>query len=211
MRLAPSIRALLLYLAGAIALFSSAWIDPLHRSAGLSGDAQLFMWMLGWVPYSITHGQNPLFTDFLIYPTGANLFWTLIPILPGLVLAPFMALLGPVAAYNLAMTVALAGSAWCAYFAINAFVDDRLGAFLGGLLFGFSPYMLAHALGHLNLVICFTPPLAMLLLAELLLQLRHTPHPHRGCIGGHSEPRVERRGHQSCHQRALVPCWERGG
>ena len=172
MRRAPSIWALLIYLASAVVLFSSAWGDPLHRSAGGPGDAQLFMWMLGWVPYSISHGLNPLFTDYLIYPSGANLFWTLIPILPGLVLAPVMAWLGPVAAYNLAITVALAGSAWCAYFAINAFVKDRLGSFLGGWLFGFSPYMLAHALGHINLVICMTPPLAMLLLAELLVWQR---------------------------------------
>jgi hypothetical protein len=172
MRRAPSIGALLIYLASAIALFSSAWVDPLHRSAGGPGDAQLFMWMLGWVPYSIGHGLNPLFTDYLIYPSGANLFWTLIPILPGVVLAPVMAWLGPVAAYNLAITLALAGSAWCAYYAINAFVKDRLGSFLGGWLFGFSPYMLAHALGHINLVICMTPPLAMLLLAELLVWQR---------------------------------------
>jgi hypothetical protein len=172
MRRAPSIWAFLVYLASATVLFSSAWVDPTYRSAGSAGDSELFMWMLGWVPYSITHGLNPLFTDYLIYPSGANLFWTLIPILPGVVLAPFMALLGPVAAYNLAITVAMAGSAWCAYFAINAFVKDSLGSFLGGWLYGFSPYMLAHALGHINLVICMTPPLAMLLLAELLVWQR---------------------------------------
>ena len=172
MRRAPSFWAFLIYLLSATVLFSSAWMDPAFRSAGSAGDSELFMWMLGWVPYSITHGLNPLFTDYLIYPSGANLFWTLIPLLPGVVLAPFMSLLGPVAAYDLAITAAMAGSAWCAYFAIKAFVKDRLASFLGGWLYGFSPYLLAHALGHINLVICLAPPLAMLLLAELLVWQR---------------------------------------
>src|SRR5947199_63172 len=28
------------------------------------------MWMLAWVPYSITHGLNPFFTDYLLAPHG---------------------------------------------------------------------------------------------------------------------------------------------
>ena len=167
-----SLGAFLLYLLLAVALFSSAWINPTYLSIGSPGDPELFMWMLAWVPYSISHGLNPLFTDFLIYPQGANLFWTLIPIVPGLVLTPVMVALGPVFAYNLVMTLALAGSAWCAYVAIHAFVHDRLASLLGGLLFGFSPYMLAHSLGHPNLVVCVTPPLALLLLAELCVWQR---------------------------------------
>jgi hypothetical protein len=80
--------------------------------------------------------------------------------------------LGPVATYNVVMTLALATSAWCAYIAINALVGDRVGAVLGGLIFGFSPYMLAHSLGHPNLVIAFTPPLALLILTELFMWQR---------------------------------------
>jgi hypothetical protein len=40
---------------------------------------------------------------------------------------------------------------------------------VGGLIFGFSPYMLAHSLDHPNLVICVTPPLALLIVAELFV------------------------------------------
>ena len=167
-----SLGAFVIYLALAVALFVSAWINPTYLSIGYAGDPELFMWMLAWVPYSISHGLNPFFTDYLIYPQGANLFWTLIPIVPGLVLTPVMVGLGPVFAYNLVMTLALAGSAWCAYLAINAFVGDRLASLFGGLLFGFSPYMLAHSLGHPNLIICVTPPLALLILAELFVWQR---------------------------------------
>ncbi len=142
------------------------------------------MWLLAWVPYSISHAMNPLFTNFLIYPQGANLMWTLIPIVPGLVLTPVLVWLGPVAAYNLLMTLALGTSAWCAYLAIYKLIGDRVGAVLGGLLFGFSPYMLAHSLGHPNLVIAFTPPLALLILAELLVWQRRPAWQGGVALGG---------------------------
>lgn len=161
-----------LYLALAFAMFASAWRDPTYLSVGTAGDPELYMWMLSWVPYSVTHGLNPFFTDFLLYPHGGNLLWSLIPIVPGFLLTPVLALFGPVAGYNLTMTLALALSAWCAYLVIARLVEDRVAAFVGGLIFGFSPYMLAHALGHPNLVICLAPPLVLWILAELLVWRR---------------------------------------
>ncbi len=160
------------YILLAFLLFASAWRDPTYMSVGAAGDSELFMWMLSWVPYSLSHGLNPFFTDFLIYPHGANLLWTLIPLVPGLLLSPALLLVGPVAGYNLSMTLALALSAWAAYLVFNRLVEDRAGSFVGGLIFGFSPYMLAHSLGHPNLVICVTPPLVLWILAELLVWQR---------------------------------------
>lgn len=180
----PSVWAFLVYLVLAAALFSSSWVNPTYLSVGTAGDPELFMWLLAWVPYSISHALNPLFTNFLIYPEGANLMWTLIPIFPGVLLSPVMVAFGPVATYNVVMTLALAISAWCAYVSINALVGDRVGAVVGGLIFGFSPYMLAHSLGHPNLVICFTPPLALLILAELFVWQRRPPWQAGLALGG---------------------------
>ncbi len=160
------------YLALAVLTFASAWRDPTYLSVGTAGDPELYMWMLTWVPYSLGHGLNPFFTDFLLYPHGGNLLWSLIPIVPGLLLSPVLVLFGPVAGYNLTMTLALALSAWCAFLVIARLVQDRVAAFVGGLIFGFSPYMLAHALGHPNLVICVMPPLVLWILAELLVWKR---------------------------------------
>lgn len=171
-RLTSSLGILFLYLVLAVAVFGSAWANPTNLSVGAAGDPELFMWLLAWVPYSISHGMNPLFTNFVIYPQGANLMWTLIPIVPGLLLSPVMAWFGPVLAYNASMTLALALSAWCGYLATNALVGNRVGALVGGLIFGFSPYMLSHSLGHPNLVICVTPPLALLIVAELFVWQR---------------------------------------
>ncbi len=170
-----SIASLLIYLAISLVVFSSAWANTAHLSVGVYGDPQMFMWAFNWTPYALSHHLNPFFTDYLNYPAGANLLWNPIPSIPGLLLAPVQTLFGQVVAYNLLITLALAFSAWFAQLAIGSLVGDRLAAFFGGLLYGFSPYMLAHALAHANFVIGVFPPIALLLLAELFVWQRHRP------------------------------------
>ncbi|HEV2034617.1 MAG TPA: hypothetical protein VGU71_10550 [Candidatus Dormibacteraeota bacterium] len=169
------IASLLIYLAISVVIFSSAWVDPDHLSIGVYGDPQMFMWAFNWTPFALSHHLNPFFTDYLNYPTGANELWMALPAIPGLLLAPVQRLFGPVVAYDLLMTLAPALSAWLAQVVIARLVRDRLAAFFGGLLYGFSPYMLAHALAHANFVIAVFPPLAMLLLADLFVWQRHRP------------------------------------
>lgn len=167
--------ALAAYVALAVLLFGSAWRDPFRVTVGIGGDPELFMWLLSWTPFSISHGLNPLLTDYLNYPSGANLMWNTVQLAPGLLLWPLLAAFGPVLTFNALMTLALALSAWCAFLAVRAIVGDSVGAFAGGLLYGFSPYMLGHALGHPNFVICLFPPLNLLLLYELLVRQRRAP------------------------------------
>ena len=59
------------------------------------GDPALTMWFLKWVPYALSHGHNPLFTDWINVPHGANLAQnTLMPLLC-LIFAPITYLLDP--------------------------------------------------------------------------------------------------------------------
>jgi hypothetical protein len=128
------------------------------------------MWFLGWTRFALSHGYNPLFSDFLDYPHGVNLMWNSSTLLPGALLSPVTAWQGPVVAYNLLLTLSLPLSAWCAYLAIGRWVTSRNAAVVGGLLYGFSPYMMAQALAHVNLTLAFAPPLVLLLLHNLLAQ-----------------------------------------
>jgi hypothetical protein len=77
--------------------------------------------------------------------------------------------------YNLAATLSLALSAWLAQLAILRVVPSRVAAFLGALFFGFSPYMMGHAWGHLTITLAFFPPLTLLLLHETLCRQRWRP------------------------------------
>ncbi len=134
----------------------------------------MFMWHLRWVPYALSHGLNPLFTDHLNVPDGVNLMWNTPMPLAGFLLAPITATVGPVFSYNVLMTLAVALSGWCAYLMLTRYTASRLAAILGGVLYGFSPYMVAHALAHPNLATAFVPPLMFMLLDEILVRQRRS-------------------------------------
>jgi hypothetical protein len=163
------------YVLLAVALFGHAWADPLHRWVGAPQDAPLFVWAMRWWPWAVGHGHNPLFSHFLGVPRGVNLTWvTSVPAL-SLALAPVTLLLGPIFSYNAAATLAVAASALSAFVVIGRVVTDRRAAFAGGLLFGFSPFIVAQSLGHLMLSAAFLVPLFALVVGEVVVVQRRRP------------------------------------
>ena len=80
--------ALALYSVLAAVVFLSTWVDPGVRWIGSPKDPQLFIWYLGWIPHQLSHGLNPLYTNYLSYPPGVNLMWNTSMIFPALVLWP---------------------------------------------------------------------------------------------------------------------------
>ncbi|HLB77175.1 MAG TPA: hypothetical protein VJO72_09095, partial [Candidatus Dormibacteraeota bacterium] len=158
------------YLLLSVVLFASAWRMPFTLAVGNGTDSLLAMWFLKWLPFAISHGQNPLLTTYVDYPAGVNLMWNGSMPLVDLILTPVTTTLGPILAYNLMATLAVALSAWSAFLLISRFVQRPLAAAVGGLLYGFSPLMMAHLLGHPALFIAFIPPLLFLLLDDALVR-----------------------------------------
>jgi hypothetical protein len=167
--------ALVFYVLLAVALFSSTWVDPAGSWIGSRKDPALFIWYLGWIPRELAHGHNPLVTDYLSYAPGVNLMWNTSMIFPALLLWPVTALFGPVVAYNVLVTAGIALSAWSAFLAARRFIDRPLLCFLAGLLYGFSPALIAQALGHPHVEVALFPPIALLLGHEILVRRRMHP------------------------------------
>jgi hypothetical protein len=174
----PLVGAGILYLAVATGFFATIWFTPGGPSStalGVGGDPQLAIWFLRWQAFALAHGHNLLFTTYLDAPQGVNLMWNTTAPLMGVVLAPVTLTLGGVFAYNLAETLGLAGSAMAAFVMIRRYVraTDAIGtvaALVGGAVYGFSPYMAAHALGHPPAVTLFTVPLMLLLVDDLFVR-----------------------------------------
>jgi hypothetical protein len=164
--------ALIAYLGMATLLFAPAWAAPSARLIGPSGDPQQATWFLSWTPYAVGHGLNPLVTGHINAPVGVNLMWNTLMPLPGLLLWPVTALFGAVVSYNLLVTVGIALSAWCAFLAMRRYVDRDVAAFVGGALYGFSPFVLGQALGHPDLAFAAVPPLVLMLLDDLVTERR---------------------------------------
>ncbi len=178
----------LLYLAIATGFFATIWFQPGGPSStalGVGGDPQLAIWFLRWQGFALAHGHNLVFTTYLDAPEGVNLMWNTTAPLMGVILAPVTLTLGGIFAYNLAETLGLALSALAAFVMIQRYVraTDAIGtiaALVGGALYGFSPYMAAHALGHPPAVTLFTPPLMLLLVDDLFV--RQTGRAIRGGV-----------------------------
>src|SRR5207245_5734111 len=112
------------------------------------------------------HHFYPSVTDLIFYPSGTNILWANAdaPIALAWIAAPITLAFGPIVAYNLLQTLALALSAWAAFLAIRRYVILIPAAFVGALVYGFGPYVMGQSYGHMALTFGFIPPLLPILL-----------------------------------------------
>jgi hypothetical protein len=159
----------LLFFLAITTLFLLPWITVPDGWTGGHGDEVLETWFLGWVPWAIAHGQNPLITTMIHYPDGVNVMWnTSLPLL-GAVGAPVGWLFGPRVEYHLWLSVGIALSGFFAYL----FMSRRtrlVPAVLCGVVYAFSPFMAFHIGGHLHEAFACGPPLLLILFDDLLVR-----------------------------------------
>lgn len=138
------------------------WPHPGRFLVGTSGteDPQKYVWWFEWWPHAILNWENPFYSHAVFAPTGIDLVWTTsVPAL-ALVFSPLTLLFGPVVSYNVAAVLLPALSAWTAYLLLRYIQLSIASSLVGGYLYGFSSYVLAHQLaGHLNLTGIFLTPL----------------------------------------------------
>jgi hypothetical protein len=150
---------------------------------GDAGDPSFSIWALQWLPFAIGHHLNPLFTDYLHYPAGANLMWNGSILFPALVLAPVTVLFGPLVSYNLLVLLSMSLSGWCAYLAVRRFSRHWVSAAIGGLLYEFSPFMASQIVGHSQLFPAMFPPLLVIFADEILVRQLRRPWLIGGLLG----------------------------
>ena len=167
----------LLYLALGFALWVHAWAEgaTTHTLCGC-GDPALFLWFFQWPATALAHGQNPFFSTALFHPGGINLLAQTsvtglsLPLVAGhLDLGP-----GGLAQRRLhhdarahrlhrLRRASAAGPRWTP------------AAFVGGLLYGFSPFVLTSLeFAHLMTAALMLLPLILAVLDEILIRQRHS-------------------------------------
>jgi len=148
------------------------WPLALHLAThipGTGGDGPNFLWRLWWVPHAIfERGASPWHSDFLFHPQGASLIFDTLSPLYGVLSYPFQALAGVVVTYGVLLVISLALAAWGAYLLALHLTGDRSASLVAGTVFGFSPYLLVHLWGHLNLVAAWPLPFFALCLIRAL-------------------------------------------
>jgi hypothetical protein len=134
---------------------------------GYPGDNFQHAWFLWHFARAVLHGHNPFYTHLIYYPSRVNLAWSTTDPLAALLALPLSVFAGPVVAYNFSLILQLALAAFCARLLCLRISKNEAAAFIGGMIFGFSPFLMAHALAHLSLVTAFPIPLFVLALDRI--------------------------------------------
>lgn len=117
-----------------------------------------FWW---WKTCLLDLHQSPYFASVLFHPTGASMaFYTHSPF-NMLAALPFAAWLGPGAAYNFCVLLALTLSGWTAWLLVREITGEGRAGFVAGLVYSFFPHHMEQTLEHLNLFSIQFIPLAL--------------------------------------------------
>jgi hypothetical protein len=128
-------------------------------------DEQFYAWSLGWWPYAVSHGINPLFSSQIGAPHGYDLAWASTAPSVDLAMWPVTAAFGVVVSYNIVTLLIPPVSAWAAFVLARRLTGRFWASLLAGAIYGFCPYELLHTWqGQPNLtVIGLFPLLAYLM------------------------------------------------
>jgi hypothetical protein len=123
-------------------------------------DVQFYAWSLGWWPWAVSHGVNPLFSSQIGAPHGYDLAWASTVPSVDLLMWPVTAAFGVVVSYNLVLLLIPPVSGWAAFVLARRLTGRFWPSLLAGAVYGFCPYELLHTWqGQPNLTVIALFPL----------------------------------------------------
>jgi hypothetical protein len=173
-RLAPAVLAVAVYcVLGAFVYGAHSPVSSTVLPPCACGDLSSQTWFTGWPAYAFTHGLNPFYSTFVNVPGGVSLLSNTSTPLLGIVFTPITLLLGPVSTLNLIFRLGfvLSGISMC--FVLRRWTTWWPAAFIGGLLYAFSPFMVGQSVSHDFLTFAPLPPILAALIDELVVRRRH--------------------------------------
>jgi hypothetical protein len=168
--------AIVCFAVPAVVLWWHVWSG--HPSSTLTcacGDPAQQVWFTAWPAWAVTHLHSVFFSGAVNVPDGANLLSNTSGTLVGVVLAPVTWLFGPVAATNVALTLAPALSAWGCFAAIRPLVTWKHGAIPAALVYGYSSAIVTSLVfGHVSVTMLVLPPFLFTTLHEIVIRQAHS-------------------------------------
>lgn len=146
-------------------------------------------WNQWWLKVALIDRQtNPLRTDLLYYPTGVGLYFHTLNPFNGVTTLPVQLAFGLIPAYNAVVLISWSLAGYGMYLlalwwlrtrsplpgakAPSTGLPAQLAAFVAGLIFTFSPFHMAHLLGHMQVMALQWLPFYLLYLLRAWHQQR---------------------------------------
>lgn len=166
----------LLYAAAAWLLFAHLSLFDTGRIPGCACEDPISqVWFLAFAREQLASGHISPWTDLMGYPAGFNAADTASFPLLGLLAAPITSAVGPIGAYNFLLRLGLFVSALSGWLVLRRLVASSLAAGVGGLVYGFSPYMIHVVQLHMFLAWVPLPPIILYLLYNQIAERHGTP------------------------------------
>lgn len=138
------------------------------------GDGYQNVWNMWWVNYSITHlHQLPWHTTYLHYPYGTSLLGQTLNPFNGFVAIVLLKVFSLVQSFNIMVIFSFVFGGLTTFWLCHFFSKRYIPSLIGGFIFTFSSYHMAHAIGHMQLVSLEWIPLFILLWWKLLTKPRY--------------------------------------
>jgi hypothetical protein len=130
---------------------------------GGGGDDQINLWNLWWTKYSMADLRtNPYYSDYIHVPYKVGLSLHAYIFLNGLLSIPLQYVFNLATINNLFIVLSFLLTALGTFFLIDYFVKDWRVSIVGGLIFAFCPFKMAHLPGHVNYTMTQWMPLYLL-------------------------------------------------
>jgi hypothetical protein len=165
----PGLLCCVLYLAFACAAYGFGPIGSSRLPGGKWNDSVEQIWWLAWAAHALPDVHNLFLARGQNYPYGQNFGVNGSMLLLGVLFAPITKLFGPIVTFDVLLRLAVAGSAASMCFVLRRWTSWWPAAFVGGALYGFSPYMRTFG-SDLFLVFVPLPPLILLTLHETFVR-----------------------------------------
>jgi hypothetical protein len=137
--------------------------DLVHTSAVYRPDGRLNAWILAWAGHALWHEPARLFQAPDFHPLPDALAFSENMVLPAAVVAPAVALGGPLLGYNLVLLASLVLSGVGTYLLVRRVAGHRWAAFVGGAFFAAGSHRWTR-LPHVQTQVTVFLPLALLAL-----------------------------------------------
>jgi hypothetical protein len=142
-----------------------------HAVPGDPGDNYSFLWNLWWMRHVLaTPGFAFFHTGYLFSPFGTTIADHPHTALPALVAATLLKSASIVTAQNVLLLTYVFANMAAMYALVWTMTRHRRAAVLAGVLFGLSPYLAVHLLGHFDLVAAWMLPAFALALRHAVLR-----------------------------------------
>jgi len=116
------------------------------------GDAFFYLWDIWWFKHALMSLTSPYWTPYLFYPSGLNLAFSTISPSNGFLSVPLQFVFGIVQTYNILWLLSFILAGFGTFLLVNYLTKSAMAGFIAGIIYMFSPYHFAHALGHLSLL-----------------------------------------------------------